>query len=62
MGPNTAFVMWNDSPYIYDRFEDREVDDNPLRPSQLDHEERETVITDGVAMSYRSYQRRKGKG
>jgi hypothetical protein len=62
MGPNRVFVMWDNSPYIYDRYDDREIDDSPLQPSGFDHEARETVITDGVAMSYRCYQRRQGGG
>jgi hypothetical protein len=52
--------MWDNSPYIYDRFDDKDVDENPMQLSQFDSEARDTVITDGVAMSYRSYQRRQG--
>lgn len=50
--------MWDNSPYIYDRFDDRDVDENPMQLPRVDTEARETVITDGVAMSYRCYQRR----
>ncbi|MFC6963779.1 hypothetical protein [Halocatena marina] len=52
-------MIWNDTPYVYDRFDDSEISDEPVQISESDEEVRETVITDGVAMSYRSYQRRK---
>ena len=45
-----------DSPYLFG-----EVDDNePESPEMLDVD-RETVIVDGAAMSFRGYQRRQGE-
>lgn len=52
-------MIWSDTPYVYDRFDDTEISDGPMEFSESDTGVRETVITDGVAMSYRSYQRRK---
>lgn len=52
-------MIWNNTPYVYDRFDDAEISDDPVQFTESDLRGRETVITDGVAMSYRSYQRRK---
>lgn len=52
-------MIRSDTPYVYDRFEDTEISDAPVAVSEVSAGGHETVITDGVAMSYRSYQRRK---
>lgn len=53
--------MWDDTPYIYDQFEDSELSTDPMRVWRHDLTSGETVITDGVAMSYRSYQGRQSE-
>ncbi|WP_330631870.1 hypothetical protein [Halocatena halophila] len=52
-------MIRSDTPYIYDRFDDTELSNESAQPFEPDVTGHETVITDGVAMSYRSYQRRK---
>ncbi|RRJ33676.1 hypothetical protein [Halocatena pleomorpha] len=56
-------MIGSDVPYVYDRFDDTEISDAPVPVSEtsagMGHE---TVITNGVAMSFRSYQRRKRDG
>ncbi len=54
-------MIRSDTPYIFDQFEDTELSDEPAQPFEPGVIGHETVITDGVAMSYRSYQRRKGE-
>jgi hypothetical protein len=44
-----------DTPYVFDEVDD-DADDDPVDPHEVD---RETVILDGEAMTYRSYQRRR---
>lgn len=53
--------MWDDTPYIYDQFEDSELPNDPMRSKRHDLTSSETVITDGVAMSYRCYQGRQSE-
>lgn len=55
-------MIRSDAPYVYDRFEDTEIDDAPMPVPETSTGAHETVITDGVAMSLRSYQRRKRNG
>lgn len=55
-------MIRSDTPYVYDRFDDTEITDAPVALTESSVSGVETVITDGVAMSYRSYQRRKGNG
>ncbi|UPM42852.1 hypothetical protein [Halocatena salina] len=53
-------MIRSDVPYVYDRFDDTEISDAPAAVSETTTGPgHETVITDGVAMSFRSYQRRK---
>lgn len=55
-------MMRSDTPYVYDSFDDTEISDAPMPVSETNTGGHETVITNGVAMSLRSYQRRKQNG
>lgn len=55
-------MIRSDTPYVYDRFDDTEISDAPVSVPDTSTGGHETVITDGVAMSFRSYQRRKRNG
>lgn len=48
-----------DSPYLFGEVDDDVVDDEPTEPDTATVN-RETVIVEGSAMSYRSYQARRG--
>ncbi len=53
-------MVQRDTPYVFGDYDDSEVSE---LTGDVDNEpgpEVETVITDGLAMSYRSYRRRKG--
>ncbi len=49
-----------DSPYLFGEVDDDVVDDEPTEPDTATVD-RETVIVEGSAMSYRSYQARRGQ-
>lgn len=55
-------MIRSDVPYVYDRFDDTEISDAPALVPEASASQHETVITNGVAMSLRSYQRRKRNG
>lgn len=45
-----------DSPYLFG-----EIDDDEPEPTETTDVDRETVIVDGAAMSFRGYQRQQGE-
>ena len=49
-----------DSPYLFGEVDDDVVDDEPIE-LDMSTVDRETVIVEGAAMSYRSYQARRGR-
>ena len=53
-------MVRNNSPYVYGEVDDDEVEEEfeAADDPDVDAVARETVIEDGVAMSYRSYQAR----
>ncbi|MFC7154568.1 hypothetical protein ACFQPA_03745 [Halomarina halobia] len=51
-------MVWHNTPYRYDDFDDADLDDAP-DPDPVDVSD-ETVIVDGSTMTYRSYRRRGG--
>jgi len=53
-------MVRRDTPYVFGDYDDSEVSDQTGDIDEDAGSDVETVIDDGLAMSYRSYRRRRG--